>query len=292
MRYLHKVKLEVNSLKEIIRIAYERASNFRDKYGLGNYCAKQIIDILNILELTERIEVKLIRKPFDNENLAGFIGYKHGSFIIVTNTRHTLGSERFTIAHEIYHLLENRVFIKENAIIEECIDRNEKDISDIKEIMANAFAAELLMPMKDISEEVERMRNSGTKPIDSKIIIKLQQKYGVDYKAIIKRLYEIQKINDEEKKELEQLDNDKIELEKLTKNLGYSNELNSPSEDSSLLQKDLENLKENYDKGYTSYDDLVRIFSYLGCEPEKFGYENDIEITDEAEAFAKSLLGK
>ena len=80
------------------------------------------------------------------------------------------------------------------------------------------------------------------------------------------------------------------ELEKITKYLGYTDELNVPSKDTYLYQEDLETLKENYDNGYTSYDDLVRIFSYLGCDPEKFGYENSIEITSDAKDFVKGLL--
>lgn len=287
MPYLHKKKSEVSKLKEFLKLAYDRAENFRDKYRLGNYCAKQLLEILDLLEITERINIKLIRTPFNNLNLAGFIGYKHGTFVIVTNTNHILGSERFTIAHEIYHLLENRVFIKENSVIEEMIDN---DINNVKEFMANAFAAELLMPKEDICASIDEMTKNGTKPIDEVMVVRLQQKYGVDYKAITKRLYEIGIINEQEQEKLNQFIGSAGELEKITKNLGYTNELNVPSKDTYLFQKDLEILKENYDNGYTSYDDLVRIFSYLGCEPEKFGYEDSIEITNDAKKFMKDLL--
>ena len=277
----------MNSLNEFLKLAHDRAVNFRDKYGLGNYCAKQLLEILDLLETTERISIKLIRTPFNNLNLAGFIGYKHGEFVIVTNTNHTLGSERFTIAHEIYHLLENRVFIKVNSIIEEMIDGDNKDV---KEIMASVFAAELLMPEDDICSSIEKMTQNGTKPMDSMMVVRLQQKYGVDYIAITKRLYEIGRVNEKEQEKLNKslvLDG---ELEKITKNLGYTDELNVPSKDTYLFQKDLEILKENYDNGDTTYDDLVRIFSYLGCEPEKFGYDDSIEITDDAKDFVKGLL--
>ena len=121
--------------------------------------------------------------------------------------------------------------------------------------------------------------------LDSIMIVRLQQKYGVDYVAITKRLYEIGKINEEVQEKLNECTVITGQLESITKILGYSNELNIPSKDTYLLQNDLENLKKNYDTGNTSYDDLVRIFSYLGCEPEKFGYEDSIEITAEANDF-------
>lgn len=174
-----------------------------------------------------------------------------------------------------------------NSVIEEMIDN---DIYDVKEVMANAFAAELLMPKEDICIATEEMTKNGMKLIDSIMVVRLQQKYGVDYEAITKRLYEIGRINEQEQEKLNEVIVSDGELEKITKNLGYTNELNVPSKDTYLYQKDLEILKENYDNGFTSYDDLVRIFSYLGCKPEKFGYEDDIEITDDAKEFMKGLL--
>lgn len=268
-------------MDDLKSLAYEQAINFRDKHELGNYCAKQLLEIIDLLQTTERVPIKIIRTVFNNENLSGFIGFKKGTFIIVTNTNHKLGSERFTIAHEIYHLINNRTAIKKNPIIEVITCNND----DPKEIRANAFAAELLIPKDDVKEQLNNM----TKDIDPSIIVQLQQKYGVSYIAITKRLNEIGVIDNKKQKELEQIDSNAVALEKLTKNLGYTNELNVPSKEMYLPPKDLNNIKVNYEKCHTTYDDLVRIFSYLGCEPEKFGYENNIQITDSAIEFMKSL---
>lgn len=267
-------------------IAYEHAINFRDKYRLGNYCAKQLLEIIALLEVTERVSIKLIRVPFNNENLSGFIAFRNDTFIIVTNTNHKLGSERVTIAHEIYHLISNRTLIKKNPMIEE-LNFNEDNVI---ENMANAFAAELLMPKKDIKEQVDLITENMTKDIEPSTIVQLQQKYGVSYIAITKRLNEVEVIDKKTQSKLEEFDSDSVSLEKLTKNLGYTNELNIASKEMYLIPKDLENIKVNYENGNNTYDDLVRIFSYLGCEPEKFGYDNNIEMTDEAVEFMKSLL--
>lgn len=267
-------------------LAYEKAIDFRDKYRLGNYCAKQLLEIIDLLEVTEKASIKLIRVPFDIENLSGFIAFKKDTFIIVTNTNHKLGSERFTIAHEIYHLISNRTLIKKNPIIEE-LNYNEDDVI---ENMANAFAAELLIPKVDIKEQVNLITENMTKGIEPSTIVKLQQKYGVSYIAITKRLNEVDVIDKKTQSKLEEFDSDPALLEKLTKNLGYTNELNIPSKEMYITQKDLENIKVNYENGNNTYDDLVRIFNYLGCEPEKFGYDDNIEMTDEALEFMKSLL--
>ena len=277
-------------MNELEQLAYDRATDFRDKYGVGNYCAKQLTHILEMLEVTEMVRIKLIRTPFENLNLAGFIGYKYNAFIIVTNTNHTLGSERFTIAHEIFHLLNNRVLIKENMVIGE-VENTEP--SSPNEIMANAFAAELLMPKNDIMSYVNRLTANGSGILDESTIIKLQQVYGVGYLAITKRLVEVGIITQDKEQVLNQIVDDSKRLEELTIKLGYDNDLNIPSKVTLISQKDLETIKENYDNGNTSYDDLVRIFSYLGCDPEKFGYEDSQKITNEAIDFMKSLgIGK
>jgi Zn-dependent peptidase ImmA (M78 family) len=286
---LKKRFLEVNKLADFKEIAYERARNFRDKYGLGNYCANQLVDVLDLFGKDERINIELIRVPFANLKLAGFIGYKDGTFVIVTNTNQRLGLERFTIAHEIYHLLQNRVYIKENSLIEEMVTSESDKNQNIHEIMADSFAAELLIAEKSLKDNIEELTKNQDQDIDPSLIIQLQHKYGVDYKAITKRLREIGVIDDLQKNKLEEVLKVEGKLQDLTKKLGRSNDLNIPSENNYLLQKNLEVIKSNFESGHTTYDDLVRIFGYLGCSPEKFGYEDKIELTEAAKDFIKSL---
>ena len=276
----------MNKLSELINLAYQDAKNFRDKLNLDNYCAGQLLKIIDRLQITENVCIKLIRTPFKNIDLSGFIGYKKGAFIIVTNTNHKLGSERFTIAHEIYHLLSNRTKIIEESIIEEL--EKCSDDEDTQEIMANAFAAELLMPEEILSEDVNIL-TKGKNNIDESIIVELQQKYGVSYVAMTKRLNEIGLITKEQCNSFEIFEEKSDELEELTKNLGYTNELNIPSRSTYLGQNDLQNIRVNYKNGDIDYDDLVRIFSYLGCEPEKFGYYRKKDISDDALEFMKAL---
>lgn len=276
-------------MADLREIAYERARNFRDKYELGNHCANQLLEVLNLLEKDERINIELIRTPFENLKLAGFIGYKYNTFVIVTNTNQTLGYERFTIAHEIYHLLQNRVYIKENLLIEEVVNDKNNDIVNINEIMADSFAAELLIPETSLKENVKGLTNYNSKIIDIDLVIQLQHKYGVDYTAVTKRLKEVDIIKEQQKNELEQIISIDGKLEELTKRLGRNNNLNTPSRDTYMLQKNLEVIKSNFENGDTSFDDLIRIFGYLGSTPEKFGYEEKVELSEEAKDFMKRL---
>ncbi len=105
-----------------------------------------------------------------------------------------------------------------------------------------------------------------------------------------KRLKEVGIINAQQKNQLEEILSIDGKLQEVTKKLGRSNNLNTPSKDSYIRQKNLEVLKSNFEKGNTTFDDLVRIFGYLGSTPEQFGYEENTDLTQDAKDFMKSLL--
>lgn len=275
-------------MNDLRKVAYELARNFRDKYNLGSYCANDLLEILDLMEKYEKINIELIRTPFKNLNLAGFIGYKYDTYIIVTNTNQTLGYERFTIAHEIYHILQNRVSLKNNFIIEEIVHPNEEN-KDPHEIMADSFAAELLVPENSLRENLERITEGSYNKIDYNTIIHLQHKYGVEYIAVTRRLEETGIIDRKKKDELDQILKIEGQLQELTKKLGRGNELNIPSRACFIMQRNLAIIKHNFEKGCTTYDDLVRIFGYLGTTPEEFGYEDSKELSQEAIKFMESL---
>lgn len=85
--------------------------------------------------------------PLDDE-LSGMSFVKDGTSIIVVNSSHHSNRQRFTIAHELGHHILHRSYLVDNVHVDKVIYRNHKssDGVHLKEIEANAFAAELLMP--------------------------------------------------------------------------------------------------------------------------------------------------
>lgn len=258
------------SIKEI---ACDLANKFRETHGLGFYCGKTILNMVDKLKIIEDKQIQLIRRPFNNERLAGFIAYKYDTFIIVTNTKKTIGNERFTIAHEIYHLLENMRDIMDKKLLEEFVPTEDEADNDAKERMADFFAAELLMPSEDVKSEFKRLNSKRKDKSDISTVIQLQQLYGVDYIAMVKRLVELELISSEQDIErLKAAAGNKDELMNTTLRLGFDNEINTESSMHYISNQYLDMLKTNYDNKATDYNDLAVIFDYLGCEPEKFGY--------------------
>ena len=97
------------------------------------------------------IDIEILRKKAKDtgtnldEDISGFLLRANGRHTIFLNKNDPVNRKRFTIAHEIGHLQLNHLESGEKA---STIFRNSATSQGIdeKEIAANAFAAELLMP--------------------------------------------------------------------------------------------------------------------------------------------------
>jgi Zn-dependent peptidase ImmA (M78 family) len=88
--------------------------------------------------------------PFDDE-LSGMVHIKDGVPIIGVNSLHHPNRQRFTIAHELGHLEFDREMITSSIHVDKGFpglmrDSKSATGTELIEIRANQFAAELLMP--------------------------------------------------------------------------------------------------------------------------------------------------
>lgn len=88
--------------------------------------------------------------PLDQE-LSGMVYVKDGVPVIGVNALHHPNRQRFTIAHEIGHLLLHRDLISENVHVDKqfrVLMRGEHSATGLEaiEVQANQFASELLIP--------------------------------------------------------------------------------------------------------------------------------------------------
>ncbi|MGH8579707.1 MAG: ImmA/IrrE family metallo-endopeptidase [Gammaproteobacteria bacterium] len=129
--------------------------------------------------------------PFEGE-LAGMLVRGHGQTVIGVNSLHHPNRQRFTIAHELGHLLLH----KDEVHIDRSFRVNRRDevsslAVDPDEIEANRFAAELLMPynlvMADLLEcEIDLE--------DEDEIRRLAKKYEVSLQAMTHRIINLLKL--------------------------------------------------------------------------------------------------
>ena len=120
-------------------------------------CSKPPIDVEQIADF---LGIRVLRSP-DASGHSGFLlmGSSSKTPIIGVNSTQSPVRQRFTIAHEIGHFVLHRslpLHVDEPASFR--IERRSHVSTrgdDPKEIEANAFAAELLMPRQALSEDVE-----------------------------------------------------------------------------------------------------------------------------------------
>ncbi|TAM79641.1 MAG: ImmA/IrrE family metallo-endopeptidase [Acidobacteria bacterium] len=126
-------------------------------------CARQLLARIGIQSAPTPVEkvakalgAQVRFSPFDDE-LAGMVYIKDGVPIIGVNSLHHPNRQRFTIAHELGHLELHREMITSTVHVDKnfpVLMRDPKSATgtELLEIQANQFAAELLMPRKLIDQ--------------------------------------------------------------------------------------------------------------------------------------------
>lgn len=126
-------------------------------------------------------------EPFSGE-LCGMIQRQpNGKALIGVNALHGPTRQRFTIAHELGHLIlhkDEQLHLDENSPIAFRSPLSSLAV-DADEIEANQFAAELLMPAKLLNAEIEKISpNTSTE----EAIAMLADIFGVSEQAMTFRL--------------------------------------------------------------------------------------------------------
>ncbi len=150
----------------------EAALKLRKSWNLGNNA------IPNLIETLEDNGIKVIyidvNKDFDG--LANFAG---GIPIIIVNKKiEDTGRLRFTVAHELGHLL-----LKLDSV------ENEKE----KEKYCHTFAGAFLIPKEQIIKEFGGAHRSKIALTE---LISIKEEYGISIQAIAKRLHQLGVIGD------------------------------------------------------------------------------------------------
>ena len=142
---------------------------------------------LDLDNLVEKAGIQI--KYVDNPDTSGFAYQKSGVKYIGVNSTESYVRQRFTIAHELGHIyLHRQDPLRYDPSVEFVYYRDGKSAAgtDQKEIEANAFAAELLMPEEAVKKEIKSM--NGIDLHDSDAVERLANKFGVSQAAITVRL--------------------------------------------------------------------------------------------------------
>ncbi len=150
---------------------------------------------VNVDDIAKHLGAKVIYKDFDGEDdLSGMLFQDKDQTIIGVNLKHPENRRRFTIAHEIGHLVlhqalfQGRVHVDKTFEVRLFRDGRSKQGKDLIEIQANKFAAELLMPTEHIKSDLKNISID----IESDEHIKvLAQKYKVSTQAMYIKIFNV-----------------------------------------------------------------------------------------------------
>ncbi len=152
---------------------------------------RQVADLLRDAPRKKAVDVELIagrlgadvrRRDLDPE-LSGLMQRRGREVVIGINEHHLPARQRFTIAHELGHwLLNHGDTVVDNVQRRDAVSSQGTDVNEME---ANAFAAELLMPSSWLREEVPPRMLS---PLDEDVTTALAEKYEVSKEAMTFRL--------------------------------------------------------------------------------------------------------
>ncbi|MFD0716542.1 ImmA/IrrE family metallo-endopeptidase [Paenibacillus sp. GCM10027626] len=157
----------------------------------------------NMFKVIRSLGIQLVRVPISDEQgndidpfAALYLSSKekeHAICYIGINTTEYWDKQLFALAHELYHHYES----SDRFVLCRGLDNT----SEIRELKANRFAAEFLLPTERLIHEVKE-KNRGKLKLDTwsqtsllRFVAELHCDYRLPYKAIVRRLHEIQALS-------------------------------------------------------------------------------------------------
>ncbi len=147
---------------------------------------------VDVEKIISRLEIEYIETDQMEDDLSGFIKRlgKNNKPVIVVNKGHGEQRRRFTAAHELGHYILHSmddVFV-DTANEKVLYRKRDSSLSaDPKEVEANNFAAELLMPREMLAKDIGGGLPSEETSLNQ-LINKLADKYKVSTQAMTIRL--------------------------------------------------------------------------------------------------------
>ena len=161
-----KEKIELNSEAIYLRKEFGEDSN-------------SPIDIFSLIHNND--DLTIVFYPMSSR-LSGICIRDGKNKIIGVNSNSTYGRQRFTIAHELYHLFFHEDF---KSIV--CFTDLEMN-KDLQEKEADIFASYFLVPYEALSYFMKNKLGKKGQELDIEDVVKIEQNFGISRQAILWRL--------------------------------------------------------------------------------------------------------
>ena len=275
-----KIKLSTQDIESIRALARSKrfALGFSDDPPLANDI-HTILDNLEIILLEIPIEAKCDMPAFSAVILCSEEGGESLVFIGL-NTADYYDKQVFAIAHELYHF-----FTKTGSHL----SRQEEQEDDVVEAKANWFAAEFLLPEHVLKRRVfEEFKSYSLEKVRMKVLLRfiarLHCTWWLPYRSLVKRLWEIQAITEQQYEELYQIDErnrdgEYFRIGKSTQNDDFIR-LNTATKTIGFSPSAIEIILRNFENNLIDEDAFARTLGLFAKSPSDYGYEISVSQDD------------
>ncbi|MDD5972771.1 MAG: ImmA/IrrE family metallo-endopeptidase [Spirochaetales bacterium] len=187
-----------------------KAERLRKQLGEDNNSPVDIFALAQGIEL-----LTIVYYPLGNKISGMCVKGAEGRCTIALNSSMTLGRQRFTLAHEFFHMFydTNMKTICAKSIGTGC---------EIEK-MADAFAAYFLMPRAALADKADNLISKHEGKINLQDIIRIEQYFGVSHQTAV---YQLNNCGYISRNELDDLLN--ISVKRQAEAMGFSSDLYLP----------------------------------------------------------------
>lgn len=189
---------------------WKKAVSLRKQLGDD---ATSPIDIFTLAYSIEHLSI--VYYPM-GERLSGICVKDKGSNVIAINSSMSIGRQRFSLAHEFYHL-----FYDEDKLTAICAKKI--GVGSDKEIYADQFASYFLMPPDALSDIIQQIKKTPSDKLSVKDIVRIEQYFQLSRQAVIYRLIGEKELTPNEAESMRQ------NVISSAINLGYDDTLYKPT---------------------------------------------------------------
>ena len=233
------------------------AANFRMRHGIGPS------EPVRMKSWLPKLGVMAVFKPM-SDNFSG-MAIKHGSYnFILINSNHRISKQHFTIAHELYHLFEQKEFTSEIS------NTGRFDKKDKNEFAADWFAAYLLLPDEGLFALIPEAELAKNK-ITLTTIIQIEQYFACSRMALLLRLDGMELIDFNRYEAYTRGVKHSAELH------GYDTTLYEPGNAGLVIGDYGARSKKLFDNGIISESHFVDLMHAIGKDIENLANDNDQE---------------
>ena len=171
--------------------------------GLRSHISLGMAPVSNLGEILESVGVKVVFRPLPESKVWGFsITSRSIGNCIFVNTDCTVERQRFTLAHELGHLVMDRDHSA--TILTEKQVPDDVEIKKLIEVRANAFAAAFLMPDLFVKSMLATLGvfQGQTERLTTVVVDYMRKQFGVSYDAMLWRLINLKIISINERNRL------------------------------------------------------------------------------------------